>query len=110
MAKKGKIRLSLAVREKMMRGQFDEAVELLMLEYKEYGLEKDFAERFIARYRDDLRERKVELEVLRMQHESQQEEAEEKQKYVRYAAWIVIGLVFVALAWLLAKYMMNLKS
>ncbi len=104
MAKKGKIVLSLAVREKLMRGQHDDAVTLLMAEYK---IEQRDAERFIAAYREELRERRHELEVLKMQHENQKEEEAERQKYVRYAAWGVGVLVLLALIWLVIEAMLK---
>lgn len=100
MTKKGKVVLSLAVREKLMRGRYDEAVELLTIEYK---IEKPIAERFIEAYRIELRERKNELEVLKMQRQNQQEEEIEKQKYIRYAAWAVAVAVSIVLLWMLMK-------
>ncbi len=100
MTEKKKVSLSLAVREKLMRGLYDEAVDLTMIEYK---VEKDIAERLIEKYREELRERKQELEILKMQRESELEEAAERQKYYRYGAWAVGVAVLLALVWLFFK-------
>lgn len=95
-----RVKLSLAVREKLMRGLYDEAVQLIMVEYK---VEQDYAERFVEKYKNELRERKTELELQRMQHEAKKEAQSEKQKYIRYAAWSVVAIVFIALVWLIGS-------
>ncbi len=92
--------LSLPVREKLMRGQQDEAVALLM---NELQIDQPTAESLISQYRAGLRERRLELEALKMQHDQQKQEQAEKTKIVRYIAWGVGVLVLLALIWLLSK-------
>lgn len=87
--------LPLTVREYLMRGQQAQAIEQLTADYE---LSKAEAEALIETYREQLRERKLALEVQVMQAENAREEDERKHTILVWGVRIaVFVLILVAL-------------
>lgn len=87
--------LPLTVREYLMRGQQEQAIEQLTADYE---LSKAEAEALIETYREQLRERKLALEVQVMQAENAREEDERKHTILVWGVRIaVFVLILVAL-------------
>lgn len=81
--------LPLAVREHLMRGQPDKAIAMLE---SDYGKSKAAAEELIESYKENLRERKVALDIQIMNEQNAKAAHEQRQVVIR---WTVRGIVFV---------------
>lgn len=81
--------LPLAVREHLMRGQQDKAIAVLE---NEYGISKIAAKELIESYKENLRERKVALDIQIMNEQNAKADHEQRQVVIR---WTVRGIVFV---------------
>lgn len=90
--------LTLEVREALMRGQHETAVELLM---QSQGINKEQAEQCIADYKLALKERNLMLNVQVMQEQQANENKRRQQPIilwsVRIAAVITVLLLFFLL-------------
>lgn len=84
--------LPLSVREHLMRGQFESAVSVLENDYQH---SKADAEQLIADYRENLRQRKLALEIQVMNEKADREEEQQKQNMIRWATYGVTILILL---------------
>lgn len=91
--------LPLSVREHLMRGQHDSAVEVL----ETLGKTKAEATELIEAYRATLRERKVALDIQIMNEENEKENAAQKQLMILWGSRILITVLVLALMYLLLQ-------
>ncbi len=90
--------LPLSVREHLMRGQTDSAVSVLE---NEYHHSKALAEQLIADYRENLRQRKLSLEIQVMNEKADREEKRQKQNIIRWAVYGVTILILLILLFMM---------
>lgn len=89
--------LPLDVREHLMRGRQDDAIALLE---SQYSKTKSEAEALIEAYRENLRERKVALDIQIMNEQNAREADEQRQLIIRWAvrgAFVVVLLALLML-------------
>lgn len=91
--------LPLEVREHLMRGQQDAAVDLLV---SAYTFAEDEANQIIDDYREALRQRKIALEIQVMNDKQAKAEREQLHMYWIWGARIALALGAVILLYLLA--------
>ncbi len=92
--------LPLNVREHLMRGQHAAAVKCLV---DKHELDKAKAEQLIENYRQNLRERKIELDIKIMQEQQRQEGQEESQLLWRWGLRAALVLLFLTLVYLMVE-------
>lgn len=91
--------LPLPVREQLMRGQHDNAVQQLV---DDYGLTAAEAEQLIEDYRQNLRDRKVALDIQIMHAQNAKETREQHYLYWRWGMRITLLVIVLILLYQIA--------
>lgn len=90
--------LPIDVREHLMRGQWDDAIKLLSVNH---DMSEEDARSVIRRYRVALKERNVELEVMKMQSTFSREAEQEAQRKKINIMRAIFALIILAMIILL---------
>lgn len=92
--------LPLDVREHLMRGQQQQAIETLV---SNHAMSEDDAKQLLESYREKLRERKLALDIQVMQAENSREEEESKQVLILWGTRIAVVFVLLIVLIVLLK-------
>ncbi|PID64423.1 MAG: hypothetical protein CR963_00675 [Gammaproteobacteria bacterium] len=93
-------KLPLPVREHLMRGQHDAAVSLLVNEYQQT---EESAKQLIEEYRQNLRERKVALEIQVINEQQAKEAHDMHQLWWVWGVRIALVIASLALLYLMLR-------
>ncbi len=93
-------KLPLPVREHLMRGQHDAAVSLLVNEYQQT---EESAKQLIEAYRQNLRERKVALEIQVINEQQAKETRDMQQLWWVWGVRIALVIASLALLYLMLR-------
>lgn len=92
--------LPLDVREHLMRGQHDTAVQLLV---DEHDHDEDSAKQAIEDYRQGLRERKIALDIQIMNEQQEKEARDMQQIWITWGVRIALVVASLVLLYLAMK-------
>lgn len=92
--------LPLSVRECLMRGQYESAVNKLI---SEYGIDHQDASQLIEEYRSALRERKIALDIQMINEQQERETKEQLHIYFTWGVRITMFILTIALIYLITR-------
>ncbi|MGY0399800.1 MAG: hypothetical protein ACWIPH_07670 [Ostreibacterium sp.] len=93
--------LPLSVREPLMRGQYEMAVDVLVIEYDKTTNE---AENLIESYRASLRERKISLDLQIIREKDGLETNEKRQSIIKWGGRGLLAVIVLIIVYLLGTF------